>query len=87
MRRVRRIEWQGTGAADLPLVFQVEGDGFLRYMVRNIVGTLVEIGLARRTVQEMSAILASRHRSRAGTTAPASGLCLREVLYSHRIAT
>jgi tRNA pseudouridine38-40 synthase len=64
------------------LVMQVEGDGFLRHMVRNIVGTLVEIGLGRRPASAMAGILASRDRSRAGPTAPPTGLILREVLYS-----
>ena len=63
------------------LVVQVEGDGFLRHMVRNIAGTLVEIGLGRWPVGAMADILASRDRSRAGVTAPPTGLVLREVLY------
>jgi tRNA pseudouridine38-40 synthase len=56
-------------------------------MVRNIAGTLVEIGLGRRSAADIAGILASRDRGRAGPTAPAAGLVLREVLYSHRIAT
>jgi tRNA pseudouridine38-40 synthase len=84
---VRRIEWAGTGGSDDPLVLRIEGDGFLRHMVRTIAGTLVEIGLGRRPAGEITAILASRDRTRAGTTAPAAGLILREVLYSHRITT
>jgi tRNA pseudouridine38-40 synthase len=87
VRRLRRIEWHGAGVADDPLVLLVEGDGFLRHMIRNIAGTVVDIGLGRRPAGEMHAILASRDRARAGGTAPASGLFLREVLYSHRIAT
>jgi tRNA pseudouridine38-40 synthase len=69
-------------APDLPLVMRIEGDGFLRHMVRTIAGTLVEIGLGRWPPGEMAAILASRDRARAGTTAPPTGLVLREVLYS-----
>jgi tRNA pseudouridine38-40 synthase len=87
VRTVRRIEWQGTGGPDDPLVMLIEGDGFLRHMVRNIAGTLVEIGLGRRAAGEIDRILASKERARAGATAPASGLVLREVLYSHKIAT
>jgi tRNA pseudouridine38-40 synthase len=87
VRTVRRIAWHGTGGADDPMVMQIEGDGFLRHMVRSIVGTLVEIGAGRWTAGEMRAILASKERGRAGTTAPAAGLILREVLYSHRITT
>jgi tRNA pseudouridine38-40 synthase len=60
---------------------RIEGDGFLRHMVRSIAGTLVEIGLGRRSPGEIDGILASRVRGRAGATAPPSGLVLREVLY------
>ena len=72
------LDWPAQG----PLVtFEVEGDGFLRHMVRNIVGTLVPVGLGRSSPSEVGGILASCDRSRAGATAPASGLFLVEVLY------
>lgn len=58
-----------------------EADGFLRHMVRNIVGTLVEVGRGKLTVEEFSAIVAARDRKQAGMTAPARGLCLLEVCY------
>lgn len=60
---------------------ELTGDGFLRHMVRNIVGTLVEIGTNRRMPEELTAILESRDRGRAGPTAPACGLFLMEVAY------
>ncbi|CAB1085430.1 tRNA pseudouridine(38-40) synthase (EC [Olavius algarvensis Delta 1 endosymbiont] len=63
------------------LVFQIEADGFLRYMVRNIVGTLVDIGLGKITPAEFKKILESRNRSNASATAPARGLFLMEVKY------
>jgi len=63
------------------LNFEIEGDGFLRYMVRNIVGTLVEVGRGKITPQEFKAILESRDRSRAGATAPPQGLFLVSVAY------
>jgi tRNA pseudouridine38-40 synthase len=63
------------------LTFQIEADGFLRGMVRNIVGTLVAVGLGKLDPQEMADILASRDRRRAGVTAPARGLFLVEVKY------
>ena len=66
--------------ADL-LVYEICGDGFLRHMVRAIVGTLVEIGRGRLAVSDMSAILSDRDRGRAGPTAPACGLCLARVDY------
>jgi tRNA pseudouridine38-40 synthase len=50
-------------------------------MVRNIVGTLVEVGLGRRNPSEMKEILDSCDRNIAGVTAPARGLYLKEVKY------
>jgi tRNA pseudouridine38-40 synthase len=66
------------------LVMAIEGDGFLRHMVRNIAGTLVEIGLGRWPATAMAEILASRDRARAGSTAPPQGLFLIEVRYGVR---
>jgi tRNA pseudouridine38-40 synthase len=80
-RTVRSIEWQDGGGYDLPLVMRIEGDGFLRHMVRNIAGTLVEVGLGRWPAGCVPGILASRDRTLAGPTAPASGLFLVRVLY------
>jgi tRNA pseudouridine38-40 synthase len=54
---------------------------FLRHMVRNLVGTLVEVGSGRLDVDEIPEILASRDRSRAGPTAPPHGLCLEWIDY------
>jgi tRNA pseudouridine38-40 synthase len=62
----------------------VQGNRFLKYMVRNIVGTLVEIGLARRASNDVAHILRSRDRRRAGVTAPARGLTLVAVQYGTR---
>jgi tRNA pseudouridine38-40 synthase len=65
-----------------PLVYyEVTGGGFLRHMVRIIVGTLVEIGRGRRPVAWMSDVLASRDRAAAGPTAPPGGLFLVGVEY------
>jgi tRNA pseudouridine38-40 synthase len=61
--------------------FAVEGDSFLRHMVRILVGTLVEVGLGRIREQEVCEILAARDRQRAGATAPAQGLFLKWVRY------
>ena len=63
------------------LGYEIIGSGFLRHMVRNIVGTLVDIGRNRRPVEDMSAILASRDRRRASATAPPHGLTLWQVTY------
>ena len=59
----------------------VEGTGFLRYMVRNIVGTLVLVGSGRLSVDDFRSVLESRDRDMAGPTAPAKGLFLREIRY------
>lgn len=63
------------------LLFEIEADGFLRFMVRNIVGTLVEVGLGKLTPEDFKRILGSKDRSQAGRTAPAQGLFLKEVKY------
>lgn len=63
------------------LLFEIEANGFLRFMVRNIVGTLVEVGLGKLTPDDFKCILASKDRSQAGPTAPARGLFLKKVKY------
>lgn len=63
------------------LVFDVHGDGFLRHMVRAIVGTLVDVGTGRRNPASIPALVAARDRARAGDTAPAQGLTLVSVDY------
>lgn len=63
------------------LVFEISANGFLRFMVRNIVGTLAEIGLGKRPPGDFKRILDSRDRSRAGITAPPQGLFLMWVEY------
>lgn len=57
------------------------GNGFLYHMVRNLVGTLVEVGMGKRTPQDIKTILQSLDRKQAGMTAPAHGLYLKEVFY------
>jgi tRNA pseudouridine38-40 synthase len=68
-------------SADRLLRYEVTGTGFLRHMVRNIVGTLVDIGKGRRPWQDVTAILASRLRRNASATAPPHGLVLWKVEY------
>ncbi|KAF0181294.1 MAG: tRNA pseudouridine38-40 synthase [Nitrospirae bacterium] len=63
------------------LVIRVTADAFLRHMVRNIVGTLVEVGIDKRKADAVPALLRSKNRSEAGPTAPASGLFLESVSY------
>ena len=61
--------------------FSISGDGFLRHMVRNIVGTVLEVGLGRRTIACFRQAVLSRKRSEAGPTAPAHGLMLKKIYY------
>jgi tRNA pseudouridine38-40 synthase len=63
------------------LVYTVEATAFLRHMVRNIVGTLVEVGRGLRTANTFSELLDARDRTQAGPTAPPHGLYLIQVRY------
>ncbi len=63
------------------IYIDIEADGFLYKMIRNIVGTLLEIGSGRRPPGSMKKILEKKNRQLAGQTAPALGLCLLEVKY------
>lgn len=63
------------------LYVDVEGDGFLYNMVRNIVGSLVEVGIGRWPADKMKDVLEAKHRTAAGPIAPAQGLCLMRVNY------
>lgn len=63
------------------LTIRFTGNGFLRYMIRNLVGTLIEVGEGKRDVSNMKEILKSENRVLAGKTAPACGLYLEKVNY------
>lgn len=63
------------------LIYEVAGTGFLHHMVRNMVGTLMEVGRGKLTPADVTRILAARDRTLAGPTAPAQGLCLVKVEY------
>jgi tRNA pseudouridine38-40 synthase len=73
------------GGGDALVIYDISGDGFLRHMVRIIVGTLVEVGRGRRSPQSMTEILAARDRGRAGPTAPPEGLFLTRVEYDEPV--
>ncbi len=72
--RLRRVR------TDL-LVFEIRANAFLKHMVRNIIGTLVEVGKGKITVEEFKDILDANDRTCAGPAAPARGLFLKEVIY------
>ncbi len=61
--------------------YTIRGNGFLHHMVRNLVGTFLEIGRGRIAASDIPQILAGRNRALAGPTAAAGGLCLMKVLY------
>jgi tRNA pseudouridine38-40 synthase len=63
------------------LEFWIEADAFMRQMNRVLVGTMLEVGVGRRSVSEFVALLDGRPRSSAGPTAPAHGLYLAGVGY------
>jgi len=79
VRRVSRSEINVCGNDNL--TYDIEANGFLRFMVRNIVGTLVAVGLGKLVPEEIHPILAAKDRSRAGATAPPQGLFLMAVAY------
>jgi tRNA pseudouridine38-40 synthase len=72
--------WDHTLTGRL-VVYEVSGDGFLRHMVRAIVGTLVEIGRGQRSATSIATLLGGGSRSQAGITAPPQGLFLVRVVY------
>jgi tRNA pseudouridine38-40 synthase len=73
-----RWEQQGN-----KLVFTVSADRFLRNMVRAIVGTLVNVGLGKISIDDFKAIIESRDRGQAGFSVPAHGLYLTKVIYPY----
>ena len=66
---------------DDQLLFHITANRFLRGMVRAIVGTLIEVGLGFRQVEEMDDLILSRNRAKAGKAAPAKGLFLNHIVY------
>lgn len=78
---VRTITACNVNASPTWVYITVQSDGFLYNMVRNIVGTLVEVGRGRWEPEYIEEILAAKDRNAAGPIAPASGLCLMEIFY------
>jgi tRNA pseudouridine38-40 synthase len=79
VKTITQSEW--IRGEDRLLLYRITGSGFLHHMVRNIVGTLVDIGRGSLAVADLERILAARDRTAAGPTAPARGLYLVEVHY------
>ena len=78
---VRRVLESSLRVDGRLLVYRVEATAFLKHMVRNVVGTLVEVGRGERVAGTFRELLARRDRTRAGATAPAHGLVLVSVRY------
>lgn len=79
------LEVRVDGAPGGEIRFELEGDGFLRHMVRNVAGTLLQVGLGERPAGSIPALLEARDRTLAGPTAPARGLTLVHVRYDEGI--
>jgi tRNA pseudouridine38-40 synthase len=74
------VSGEGGGRIDLVL----EATAFVKNMVRNITGTLVDVGQGKRTPDSIGPLLLTGDRALAGPTAPPQGLCLEEVFYGPR---
>ena len=76
--KIMKAKWT---LEDQHLTFHITANRFLRNMVRAIVGTLVEVGTGKKTVEDFKKIIESKKRSEAGASVPARGLFLTEVAY------
>jgi tRNA pseudouridine38-40 synthase len=82
IRTIFASDWRQQIVADgALLVYRVRGSGFLHHMVRNLVGTMLDVGRGYRHAGEIPAMIAARARAAAGPTAPARGLFLHSVEY------
>ena len=80
--RIMEAHWQ---LLDDELIFTIKADRFLRNMVRAIVGTMLEVGRHKISVDDFRQIIESKDRCAAGTSAPSQGLFLTAVEYSENI--
>ncbi len=82
VRTIHSSKWeQGSNESGRLLIYRVRGNGFLHHMVRNLVGTMLDVGRGHLPLSEIPSILAARSRASAGPTAPAQGLFLHSVEY------
>ena len=82
VRRIFSSAWheQRNDSGSL-LIYRIRGNGFLHHMVRNLVGTMIDVGRGALKATDVPAIFEARARSAAGPTAPARGLFLQSVEY------
>ena len=78
---VRKVTSSRIKRKGKEIIYTIEANGFLRYMVRTIIGTLLEIGRGKMEPGMIEEIFKTKKRSLAGPTAPAKGLCLVKVIY------
>jgi tRNA pseudouridine38-40 synthase len=79
---IYQANWQMTGNE---FIFTIKADRFLRNMVRAIVGTIIDVGRGKISVQDFIKIIESKNRSTASTSAPAHGLYLKDIEYPERL--
>jgi tRNA pseudouridine38-40 synthase len=85
VRTIFASQWERQQTADGEiLVYRVRGSGFLHHMVRNLVGTMLEVARGQLDIEAIPGIIAARSRSAAGPTAPARGLFLYSVEYGEK---
>lgn len=80
--KISRAEWKQEGTQ---LVFTIKADRFLRNMVRAVVGTLLEVGKGKLTINEFKNIIELKNRGAAGASAPAAGLFLVDIEYPEEL--
>jgi tRNA pseudouridine38-40 synthase len=81
-KKIREVDTCKMQVKKDEIIFTVRGKSFLRYMVRNMVGTLIDVGRGKIAANDIPAIFAAKDRRRAGQTAPAKGLTLVKVEYA-----
>jgi len=93
IRTLTKLTWQAVAPSESKLdaqiadtlLFEIHGQGFLKQMVRNIVGTLVDLQANGKSPADIKAVLEAKDRRKAGNTAPPQGLFLSSIRYPHEL--
>ncbi len=85
IREILDVHWERRGLGEEIVEFRITGNGFLKQMVRNIVGTIVDLHLNTASPERVREILEACDRRKAGPTAPPQGLYLSTVSYPHEL--